>query len=142
MHLDIVLDAKSDTWSCKSDDLRNTLALQPGLQGFYLTMEQSCQGDFRTFLETLQGESLPLWRKDLIHFRRSSLRNVAVVVLDIDSSGSQNWNRNGLRQLRSAYLEREGHWTMAERAEYARVLRDKLLAISPVSSTSTSDQAN
>lgn len=109
MHLDIILDAKSDTWSCKSDDLRNTLALLPGLRDLYLAIEQSCRGDFRTFLETLQEESLPLCRKYLIHFRRSSLRNVAVVVLDIDSSGSQNWNRNGLRQLRSAYLEREGH---------------------------------
>lgn len=131
IHVDINLDPDHNTWSWQSDDLRGTLASLPSLRDLRLTIRQSCQGDFRTFLETLQDGSLPLWKKDLIHFRLCSIRNVTVIIEDIDSTTLQDWNGAGPWQLRSRldYLEREGHWTMAERAQYARILRDKLLAI-------------
>lgn len=134
IHLEINLDPdfpEHDIWSWHGDDLRGTLASLPGLRDLRLTIKQSCQGYFRAFLEKLQDESLNLWKNDLTQFRRSSLRNVAVIVEDIDSTVLQEWNGTGPEQLqqRLDYLVQEGHWTMAERAEYARVLRDKLLGI-------------
>ena len=138
IHLDINLDAEDDIWTWKSDDLRGTLASLPGLRDLHLTIKQSCRGDFRIFLKMLEEDSLPLWKNDLVHFRRSSLRNVSVVVEDIDSITSQEWNGGiGLWQWRFDYLVHEGHWTMAERAKYAKVLRDKLLAVSPVPAKNT-----
>ena len=139
IHLDINLDAEHDVWSWKSDDLTGTLAKLPGLRDLHLTIRQSCQGDFRAFSEALKRGSLPLWDNDLVHFRRSSLRNVTVIIEDIDSISLQNWNGNGPWMLhrRLCYLEQEGHWTMAQRAEYARILRDKLLPISPRASART-----
>ena len=131
IHLDINVDPDHDTWSWPSDNIRGTLASLPSLRNLRLTIRQSCKGDLRASLETLQDGSLPLWEKDLIHFRLSSIRNVTVIVEDIDSAVLQDWNRAGPWRLRSRldYLEREGHWTMGERAECALVLRDKLLAI-------------
>ena len=133
LHLDIYLDAEHDTWSWKSDDLRDTIAALPGLRDLHLNIKQRCQGDFGAFLQTLQEGSLPLWSSDLSHFSRSSLRNVTVIIEDIDPSSLHDWNMSDKLlelRLRLDYMEREGHWTMAERVEYARVLREKLLAIS------------
>ena len=141
VHLDINLDYENASWSWKSDDLQGTLASLSGLRNLNLTIRQSCQGDLRAVLESLQEDSLPLWKNDLVHFRRCSLRSVSVVVEDTDSSSIQEWNGRGLWQRRFDYLEQEGNWKMAERARYARILRDKLLAISSVSSKDTCDQA-
>lgn len=134
VHLDINLDADHDTWSWNNEDLRRTLASLPGLRDLRLTIKQSCRGDFRAFLESLREGSLPLWKNDLIHFRRSSLRNVAVVIEDIASCALQVLNKiwRWAPHLHSYHLERENHWTMAERVEYARTLRAKLLAPSPL----------
>lgn len=132
IHLDIHLDAEHEIWSWKSDDLRDTLAALPGLRELHLNIKQRCQGDFKAFLQTLQEGSLSLWDNDLSHFQRSSLRNVTVIVEDIDPSNLHDWNMADKQlelRLRLDYMEMEGHWKMAERVEYARVLRDKLLAI-------------
>ena len=128
LHLDINLDADNNVWSWKSDDLRSTLAPLHGLRDLHLTVRQICEGDFPAFLEGLKEGSLPLWNNDLVHFQCSSLRNVTVVVEGIDSSSLQDWNGRGGWYDRFYSLDREGHWTMFQRAEYARVLRDKLLA--------------
>lgn len=72
---------------------------------------------------------LSLWEKDLVNIHNSSIREVTVVFEETDSSKLQRWTGTGLYQLRFVDLQREGLQRVADRAGYARVLRDKLLAI-------------
>ena len=98
------------------------------------------QTEFSRRSSSLVGDTgigfLSFWESNLVNIHDSSIREVTVVVEETDSSKSQRWTGTGIYQLRFVDLQREGLQRIADRAGYARVLRDKLLAIWPVSHAS------
>ena len=73
----------------------------------------------------LKDGSLPLWKNDLVQFRDSMLGRVTVTVDDED--GCPKYHRGWTFHDQEYLMHEPGHWTIVEKADFAELLRQKLL---------------
>ena len=93
----------------------------PGLQNLHVGIKQDCSEGFALLFGMLKDGSLPLWENDLVQFRNSMLRRVTVIVDDED--GCPMYHRGWTFQDQEYLMNELGHWTIAEKADFAELLK-------------------
>lgn len=142
IRLGITKGYKAEGWTSGVDDLVSTLGMLRWLRTLHVDIRQYALGaynldkddpsleyklpSYSDYVRMLDDGSFPWWREDLVLFRGPRLRDVTVVVEEDATAPlySASWGPED----EQARMRQQGDWTMAEKAEFARLLGDKLLA--------------
>ncbi len=141
IHLHMSRGAESSSsWCWDSDDIPNIMKMLTNLTTLHVNILPAYLGPFEFIHQTvdtgtlisyhecvdmLQRGTLSWWKNDLALFRHPKLRCVTVTLED--DSRVTLYSRQYDFQDREREMLKSGHWTMAERAQVARLLGEKLL---------------
>lgn len=132
LHLDIARGFLAGGWSWPSDDLASAIQLLPRLHSLHIRIQHHspslCRlhdGDCQTLTYNdcatmLREGNLSLWEDDLVHLQHPMLQDVTVIIED---DGQYHLTPKSAEMMRE-----DGQWTMAERAQFAQLIKEKILA--------------
>lgn len=142
VQLNFVNGATAGAWSSRVNDSSTTTAMLTGLRTLHVNIRQRFfsahdlrpaesivfdeVSSYGEYIQKLLEDSLPWWKNCLIEFCHLPLRSVTVIVDndDVVPFYTSSWDFHD----QEIQMRRHGCWTMAEKAEFARLLKAKLLA--------------